>query len=404
MRILFLTPRLPYPPVKGDTLRVFHIIKHLSESHEILLLSLIGREEERRNLAHLETYCSKVETVLLGRYRSYLNVMGSLFSDTPFQVSYFSSPLMRERLRTTLREERVDLIHAVLLRSAHYVMRNHSLPKVVDLIDALSLNMERRYRREKGFKRLAFREEWKRVRSFEKEVCRSFDKATVVSEMDRVAIGEGNVEVVPNGVDTELFKPSTEGREGHLVIFTGNMGYFPNRDAVFYFREEILPMIVQQIPGLRFLIVGANPPRGIVHLGEDPRIVVTGFVDSVGDYLQKASVAVCPMRCGSGMQNKVLEAMACGTPVVATSLALEGIQATPGEHALVGDTPEAFADHVIALLRDAERSTALARKARELVEQRYSWRSSASRLECVYQEALAHWRSMRAAESLQARP
>jgi len=227
----------------------------------------------------------------------------------------------------------------------------------------------------------------------------------VRSPVDREAIGPyENLHVIPNGVDIERFPIVEDGREPYTIVFTGNMGYFPNKDAVFYFREEILPMIIQQVPDLRLLIVGTNPPQEIVRLREDPGIVVTGFVDSVADYLRKASVAVCPMRCGSGMKNTVLEAMACGTPVVATSLALEGIQVTPGEHVLVGDTPEAFADHVIALLRDAERSAALARKARGLVEQRYSWRSSVSQLESVYEEALMHWRNMRAAESLQARP
>lgn len=399
MRILFLTPRLPYPPVKGDKSIPFHRIKYLSRRHEIILLSFIENKDELRYLPHLDRYCSRVEIVLLPSYRSYLNLLRGILSDIPFQVSYYSSPIMRERLEVILTQEELDLVHAVLLRSAHYLMGTYSLPKVVDLIDALSLNMERRHQAERGVKRMFFEEECRRVRKFEREVCRDFDKAVVVSHVDRKAIGEENVEVVPLGVDSEVFKPPSKKPEPNVVIFTGNLGYFPNIEAVSYFAEHILPLVVQRIPEVEFLVVGANPPHQITRLDKHPNILVTGTVDSVADHLRKASVAVCPMKSGSGMQFKILEAMACGVPVVATGLGLEGMEVTAGEHALVGDTPEAFADHVIALLRDEERSTTLARKARRLVEQRYSWRFSGSRLENVYEKALAHWRATKGLRS-----
>lgn len=400
MRILFLTPRLPYPPVKGDKSIPFHRIKYLSQRHEIILLSFIESEEKLRYLPHLDTYCSRVETVLLPPYRSYLNVLRGILSDIPLQVSYYSSAIMRERLEVILSQEEFDLVHAVLLRSAKYLMGNRSLPKVVDLIDALSLNMERRYQAERGVKRVLFKEEWRRVRKFEREVCRNFDKAVVVSHVDRKAIGEENVQVVPLGVDSAVFKPPSKKPEPNVVIFTGNLGYFPNIEAVSYFAEDILPLVAQRIPEVRFLVVGANPSPQITRLDKHPNILVTGTVDSVADHLRKASVAVCPMKSGSGMQFKLLEAMACGVPVVATSVALEGIEVAPGEHVLLADSDEAFAAHVVTLLKDAETRVALARSARRLVERRYSWELSGAQLEHIYREVVARWRSTRSPGSL----
>ncbi len=390
MKILFITPRFPYPPLKGDQVRSYNQIRVLSQRHSITLLSFIKNSEELNYVPMLEKFCNHIETVKLGPFRSYLNVALSLFSSLPFQTHYYFSSEMGGRIHSVIANNDFDIAHLQLIRMAPYLTDLNETPKVMDFTDALSLNMERRYRYDKGILKWGAYIEWQRLREYEPEVCKQFDQAIVVSPTDKEAIGSfKNLHVNPNGVDTDHFPFVLEGREPTSIIFTGNIGYFPNTDAVLWFSRKVLPLIEMHVPYVKFYVVGAAPPRSIRDLSTDENIVVTGFVDSVYEYLVRATIAVCPMRSGSGIQNKVLEAMASGTPIVTTEYTLDGIQATPGRDLIVANEPREFAHRVVELLENPSLRQKLAVNARQLIEKKYAWERSVQQLERVYESAIA---------------
>lgn len=390
MKILFITARFPYPPLKGDQVRSYNQIRILSQKHSIILFSLIGNRKELDHIPMLKRFCSHIEVVELRPFHSYLNIISGLFSPLPLQTCYYYSPELGRRIRTTIENDKFDVVHVQLIRMAPYLTHFVHMPKVIDLIDALSLNMKRRYECDRGIFKLGTYIEWQRLKKYETEICNQFDQAIVVSPTDRKAIGPfQNLHVNPNGVDTDAFPFVLEGREPFSIIFSGNMGYFPNVDAVHWFSQEVFPLIKARIPQIKFYVVGADPLKGIRRLSADERIIVTGFVDNIYKYLARATVAVCPIRSGSGIQNKVLEAMSSGTPVVATSYAVEGIQATPEEEIIIADNPVDFAQRVVELLQDATLRQKLALNARKLIEEKYTWEASVEQLERIYQAAIA---------------
>jgi glycosyltransferase involved in cell wall biosynthesis len=307
-------------------------------------------------------------------------------SRLPLQVALYEDARMRHAIREVRRAERHDVAHVQMVRMAPYLEELGPLPRVVDLVDALSLNMERRARHDRGWWRWGARLEARRLARYERVVCDSVDRAVVGSPRDAEALGwPSKLAVVTSGVDLEAFVDTGAGRDPHTVIFSGNMGYFPNVQAALWLGRSILPVVARSIPGVRLRIVGARPHRRIRALARhDPRITVTGQVDTIASHLGRATVAVAPMQAGSGQPFKMLEAMASGTPVVATTLAVSGIEARHGEHLFVADDSVAFAAAVVRLLGDRKVAGDLAANARRLIETRYSWEGSVAALEDIY--------------------
>jgi glycosyltransferase involved in cell wall biosynthesis len=231
--------------------------------------------------------------------------------------------------------------------------------------------------------------EARRLCHYERQLAHQYDQLTVSSSLDRDAIGSyDNIHVIPNGVDIEKF-PFVEGeRKSALIAFTGRMGYFPNADAAIWFADKVFPSVRQQLPQAQFFVVGADPTPEVQSLAQRPGVSVTGYVSSIQDYLHEATIAVAPMQAGSGMQFKVIEAMCCGAPIVATSYALGGIKARDGEHLLIAKSSDIFAEQVVRLLQDVDLQRHLAYNARRLVEEKYTWERAVAMLEDVYRLAL----------------
>jgi len=292
---------------------------------------------------------------------------------------------MQKQVQCLLQETTFNLVHVQLARMAPVADGLGSVPKVLDFIDAVSLNMRRRAIQERGPVRWLFHFEAQRMARYEQKLILSFDQQVVSSPLDKRAIGAyESLHVIPNGVEAGDF-PYNEGeREDNLIVFTGRMGYFPNADAAVYFATQVFPLILRKEPDARFLIIGADPSRRVRRLARLPGVEVTGYVHRIQDYLVRASVAVAPMQAGSGIQNKVLEAMASGTPVVATPNALGGIEAQDGKHVLVARDTEGLAEQVVQLLRDPSLRPRLANNARRLMEDKYTWERSLAMLEEVY--------------------
>ena len=406
MRILFLCLRCPYPPQRGDRIRSYHFIKQLSKRHKITLVFFAESDSDIEAVSQLQPFCERVECVRFRPNFAKLNTVFHCLSRTPLQVHYWYSPQMQRKINQLLEENRFDLIHAQLFRMGQYVLNAYGTQKVLDLCDSLALNLSRRAELDCTPKRFLVKLEEKRVRQYEIEIMKSFDWGTVVANFDRDYLlkqdNSLNLSVVPMGVDLKYFHPNQENINDPLdsngnqttvsldssknLVFTGTMNYFPNSDAVIYFCEEIYPLIQKQHPDVNFYIVGNHPTEQVQRLAEYRGVTVTGFVPDIRPYFQKASVFVAPLRAGSGIQTKNLEAMAMGTPVVTTSIGAMGLEAEIGEELLTADTPKDFADCVIHLIENPENRQNLGNAGRKRVEASYDWQVLVEKLEQVYAE------------------
>jgi polysaccharide biosynthesis protein PslH len=391
MRLLFVASRFPYPPRYGDQVRGFHHLRILSRRHQIALVSPPPEAGGKEALAAVEPFCDQMHLVRSSVGRGLLRLMRAPLTSLPFQTLYFCDPHLRRQVLTLLRAQRFDLLHVQMVRMAPVAHNlDAQIPMVLDFIDALSVNMAHRARR--GFTPQALVAGWEsqRIQSYERRLVQRYDQLVISSPLDRKAIGEfNNLHVVPNGVDLEVYPFVRDGRETATLVFTGTMWYFPNVDAASWFVTSVLPLVCRQVSETRILVVGTRPAPAVQRLACPPHVIVTGHVPSVQDYLARATIAVAPMQSGSGMQFKVIEAMASGAPVVATPYALGGLEAVDGEHLLVAHDAESFAECVVRLLRNPELRLQLAMNARKLVEEKYAWEQTVAKLEAVYDLAVS---------------
>lgn len=391
MRILFLSSRVPYPAVGGDRLRAFNFIKALSRRHAVTLLALHEKPLVREDLRGLEKYLEHCEVIPLPRSRSYWNCLTGLFSRKPLQVHCYQSADLRRRLHAHLKKQSFDLIFVHLLRMADYVCQVNNVPKILDLTDSLAMNYERSRRYEKEHRlnlfMLAQRLECARIRRYEARMVQCFDRNLLISPVDRDYLSQyapvHNVEIIGPGVNLEYFNFYDGPYDRNDLVFVGKMSTFPNKDAVIYFCEKIFPLILRDFPDMRFTIVGIEPAPEILALHRHRNVVVTGPVQDVRPYLRGAALSVCPMRVGAGAKNKVLESMAIGTPVVATSIGIEGIDAHVGRDILVANEPQEFAENVRLLIKNPALRQIVAQRGRRLMQEKYSWDRVLERLQDI---------------------
>ena len=389
MKILFLGLRFPYPPHRGDKIRTYNFLKNLSQRHSISFASFVQSPLEASSISQLREYCDQVETVEFSSLRAYGNCMLFFSFGEPFQVTYWHSPEMQRQVDEIIGRSDFDVIHAQFFRMAQYITKYTDHCKVLDSCDSYSLNLSRRARLDRGILWPLLKVEANRVRIYETEIARWFDRVTMVSSLDRDHLlsinGSVPVSIVPMGVDLEYFQPNRTEDEPNL-LFTGIMSYFPNVDAVQYFCNEIFPLVKNAVPNAKFYIVGNSPAKKVIKLTTSDDVIVTGRVEDVRPYFDKSAVFVCPLRSGSGMQTKILEAMAMEVPVVTTSLGFEALEATAGKNIIVADGAGKLAQEVIRLLKDKELRRSIAQNGRKLVERKYGWSSVVRRLDVVYED------------------
>jgi polysaccharide biosynthesis protein PslH len=388
MKILFITPRLPYPPFQGDRLKIYHLLRILSRRHQIVLLSMIESERELEFVPELEPFCQEIHPILHPKSLIYRNLIGNIFDPQPFQVAYFRSPAFQSQLEKLLTQQTFDLIHTHLIRLLPYTI-DLKIPRLLDLTDAISNYLGSRYQATNNpILKVGLYLEWQRMLNFERHIDR-FEAVSVCAEPDRLALLDrapnAQVEIVRNGLDLDYFQPHPSiVPEPNTLIFTGNMAYAPNQDGILYFCEQILPLIAAKIPTIKLYIVGKSPSNQVLELATDDRIVVTKLVPDLRDYYARAQVAICPIRFGAGTLNKIIEPMAMGIPVVANPLVCGGMNAIDGENILFGDTPPAFAARTIELLTDPALNRKIAAGGLKLVHSEHDWEQIVSNLEVIY--------------------
>lgn len=390
MRLLFLTSRLPYPPDRGDRLRAFHFLRSLARKHEIHLISFIANKAEHQHIAPLKEYCRKVHILPMSELRSVVAVGLNIWHRQPLQALYYRSRGMQALIDHTLTEVQFDAVYVHLFRMAPYVSMHDDLYRIVDLTDVISQELIRSMPYRGVISRLMYAVERPRIERYEQWVVRHFEETWLISDHDRDILAAScpgaNIQVVDNGVDTMVFRPTGEPAVPSGLILVGHMGVFHNVDAAIFLVQDILPMVRVEIPEATVKLVGAEPHPEVQALSRMLGVQVTGFVPNLNTVLNQSSVFVAPLRFAAGVQNKVLEAMAASLPVVTTSLVNKGIGGQPERELLVADEPEAIALQVIRLLSDERLRKRVGRAGREYVLQRYNWDLVLDRMQTIQEK------------------
>ena len=396
MRILILTPWLPYPPEFGGGIRIYELIKNLSLRHRVSLLTYAEPGQEAR-ISALQSLCEAVHTVLpdqsSDRHEGKRSrQLATLFSTASYQRRSTYTPQMQAAIDTLLATEDFDIVQVEFSQMGAFDFKT----RAVIVLDEHNIEYELLYRTHcsersparklyNGLEFVKFRAEeqraWHKVDACLLTSCREEEILHGVLPKKRTA-------VIPNGVDIENFKSTGETHVNpNSIVFTGLMKYRPNIDGVLYFVKEVLPQILKVRPAVVFSIVGQGPTEEIQRLA-GPNVVVTGRVPEVRSYLDQAAAVVVPLRMGSGTRLKVLEALAMGKAIISTSLGCEGINVSSGKHLLVADDPTHFAQSVLKILDDPTLAECLGQCGRTLAEEEYGWASITKDLEDFYSQLL----------------
>ena len=388
MTYVFLTSRLPYPPYRGDKLKVWNLLRQLSKRHKIILVSFIQNERERQYETQLNEVCQEIHLVPLPRWKSALNCVRAIAGSVPFQVAYYRSSRMAEALEQVLARIKPDGIHTHLIRMAQYTVAKKQCPRILDLTDAVSLYLSRLLSVHRNpLVRWLVSVELRRMLAYE-SVIERFDLSLVCSENDKQFLSSriptANIGLLYNGVDLEAFSVNgTIQAEPHRIIFTGNMSYVPNSDGAKFFAREIFPGIREKIPDAKLYIVGVDPPASVRALAST-NIVVTGFVEDIRLEYLKSAVAVSPVRFGAGTLNKTLEPLALGIPVVSTPSCVEGLELQHGKEILIAKEPGEFVSAVVALMENPELRKSVGKAGMEKIRERFGWPQIATDLENMF--------------------
>lgn len=377
--LFVILPRIPYPLEKGDKLRAYYFIKGLKEHYHITLFALYREKYDSDVVGQIASVSDQYSFYRISLWSVAWNAILALFNGKPFQVAYFYNARMKRAIRNAARESKPDAVFCQLVRTAEYAKGLDSL-KILDYQDTLSLGMKRRAESSSRITSWFYRSEGRRLLRFEKHVSTWFDHTLIISEQDRDAlpVKSNNLHVIPNGVDTIHYSPRDCVKK-HQLLFVGNMSYAPNVNAMEYFTDHVLPAVLMPFPSTKLVIAGAKPHSRIKMLASD-NVIVTGWVDDLREYYCRALIFVAPMQIGTGLQNKLLEAMSMGIACITTSLANNALGATHGENILVANTPGEWVGAVALLLGNDELRVKIAANGKKFVAENYSWNSQIGKL------------------------
>lgn len=387
MRIYFLAQRVPFPPDRGDKITTYNELRYLAADHEVEVFCLADGEDDLQNTAALRALSDQIHAVPLSRARGRLRALLAMATREPLTVAFFREEALQDKIIERFAKSPPDLILVYSSSMAQYVEEFANTPRLMQFAELDSLKWADHARLAPLPKRWLYRSESERLLSYERKIAESFSHSLVCTqeelrEFERLVPG-APVTCIPNGVDSEYFAPSEGLKKGNHLIFTGVMDYFPNVDGISWFCQEILPLIRRQVPELQLTICGSRPVGQITRLQRIPGVTVTERVPDVRPYLDRADVAVVPLRIGRGIQNKVLEAMSMALPCVTTRTACMGIEAKDGRDLLVANDPSEFARHVVRLLSDDAARKRLGTNARATIKKHYSWAAPLAKLSRV---------------------
>lgn len=384
MKLVVLTSRIPYPLEKGDKLRIFHQIKHLSKSNEICLICL-NESSDEIDTSVLEELVTELHIIPLAKWKIPFRLFFAFFHNLPFQVEYFLERKNKKKIEAIIQDFNPNHIYCQLIRTSEYVKDLFQFDKTLDYMDAFSAAAMRRAKTEKGFRKLFWKIENERVKKYERSIYDYFNQHSIITEQDRnlLAIPSNKkISIVPNGVDTGHFENSHISKK-YDIVFAGNMNYPPNIAAAIFLVEEILPKLKSQFQNVTVLIAGANPSAEVLNL-ESESVTVSGWMNDIREAYCESRVFVAPMFIGAGMQNKILEAMSSELPVITTTLAAEAFKEKNLSKIIEANSSFEFAKAIQYYLLNEGAQVSDGKKNRIYVEEKYSWKISNQKLEqCI---------------------
>ena len=376
MKIFVLLPRIPWPLEKGDKLRAFNQIKQLAKNNEVVLCALntdkkVSKEEAFKAL---QPYCISVTFIDISKLSILINIIKAFFKGLPLQCGYFYNAKAHKKIHNIIKKHKPDMLFGQLLRVAEY-MRHENTSKSIDYQDVFSMGMKRRSEIAPFYMKPFFNMEYRRLRRYEHDIFDDFDVKTIISVPDRNLIDhpkKDEILIVPNGVDHEYYTPR-ECEKKYDIVFTGNMSYAPNVNAVEYLANDILPLVWKKLPDAKMYIAGATPDARVKKVASD-RIIISGWLDDMRDAYAQSKIFIAPMRIGTGLQNKLLEAMAMRLPCITTTLANNSLLASEDKNEiLVGNNEQQLAEHIITLLTNKDKADEIAQNGYDFVHRVYDW-------------------------------
>jgi glycosyltransferase involved in cell wall biosynthesis len=389
LRILFVAPYIPSP----IRVRPYQWIRALAkQGHAVRLVTLQPPEDAWLTEVPVRDCCEAVHVFPLSRTRTLLNALSAVPRNLPLQAAYSLHREFEEFVG--LQARNCDVVHVEHLRGSLLARRIHDIPRVIDAVDSITALFEQtRHQASSWQHRLMARADLERTRRFEAALSTRFERIIVSSRRDATAfqrLGSNHqppTVTLPNGVDLEYFQPTDRVPDPATVLFTGKMSYHANEAAAIRLVRDIMPRVWQTRPDAKVVLAGKDPSETVRALAADGRVTVTGFVDDLRPYFASATVVAAPLPYGTGIQNKILEAMACGAPVVASQKACEGIDAAEGQDLLVGQTDDEISGHLTELLRYRHLRGRLALNGRRYVAAHHNWVDLGRQLVAVYDDA-----------------
>ena len=379
--ILVIVSRFPYPLEKGDKLRAFYQLKELSKEYNVTLVCTSDISVSKEHLQIVNQFCKQIHIFQLSKPGLLFQLCFSLFGSKPFQVQYFYRKSIHRKIRKIIAELQPKHIYCQLIRVSEYVKNEHLIPKTLDYMDALSKGMERRIQTESWYKKWFYRLESKRLKQYERRIFDYFEHKTIISEQDRKLIyhpENKKITVVPNGIDDSFFE-TLAIRKDYDLVFTGNFSYAPNIEAALCLAEEILPKVHQKGISCKLLLSGASPVKKVLDL-QSEHVHVSGWVDDIRVSYQRSRLFVAPLFIGTGLQNKLLEAMASGLPCITTSLSNNALGGINYENILLAEDIPTFVEKITEGLVNEGNFSSIALNGKNYIELHYSWEKQTSKL------------------------
>ncbi|NOK63823.1 MAG: Glycosyltransferase involved in cell wall bisynthesis [Chloroflexi bacterium AL-W] len=402
MNILFVAPYVPSP----IRVRPYNFIRALARRGNNITLVCSTDKGDQAALAEMQSICTRVLTAPLGKAGMLWNAFCALPGHLPFQAALNNSSRLLTLVHTEARSRQHDVAHVEHLRASALGAELRGLPAVLDSVDCISMLFERTLRGSPSLKSRAMAlVDLARTRTYEASYLTRYERVIISSPEDAWAlemlrtmqdqaneertIAASPVTVIPNGVDLDYFAPQPRTRAPATIVFSGKMSYHANTAAALLLVQDIMPLVWERRPDARVVIAGSAPPREVQALDGDPRVTVTGYLPDLRPSIASATLAVCPLRYGVGIQNKVLEAMALATPSVVARQATQALQVIDGRDVFLAEQPHEYAQAILTLINDTWLATQIGQAGRRYVEQHHDWDSAAQQLEVVYRQAMA---------------
>jgi sugar transferase (PEP-CTERM/EpsH1 system associated) len=385
MKLFIITSRIPFPLDKGDKLRIYHQMKSLAKDHDVYLCALQLPFSKQNPAAYqeLKAFCKEVFILKLSALQILLSLTKALATKTPFQTALFTTKTAKKTVHNLVQKVKPEHIYCQLTRAAEYV-KNAKEPKTIDYMDVFSKGMERRAHKAPLYLKWLYLWEASKQRNYERSLFGKFNNHTIITKEDRAFVNHPKnleIKIIKNGVDFAHFKPQkTEIK--YDIVFVGNMGYAPNIDAAEFLCKDLLPILQKEIPKIKILLAGTQPSKAVLKL-QSNSVTVSGWMQDIRKAYASSTLFIAPMRIGTGLQNKLLEAMAMNKPCISTSLAANPINA-PEQALLVGNTKEELAALSLELLQNEAKRTQVSTNGHEFVKNTFEWSKTTEELNKLF--------------------